>query len=94
MAIYYPTSFFRYVRRDTAAPCMVLQQWWSATLGAVQACIPPETNGWSGEWRDVPIVEPDLPTTKYVLFEKPINVRNDEVLEYDSRTGQTRTVKD
>lgn len=53
--LYHPTAFMRYVRRDKAAPCMVLQQWWTPSLSDVFQCIPPETKGRGGEWRDVPI---------------------------------------
>lgn len=59
MPTYYPTSFFRYIRRDTGNPCMVLQQWWFTSMTPVHACVPPEADGWNGEWRDVPVVEPE-----------------------------------
>ncbi len=51
-----PTCYFQWVRRDTAAPTMVLQQWWT-NWAAREIHIPPEKCS-GGKWVDVPVVEP------------------------------------
>jgi hypothetical protein len=52
----YPTAYFRYERRDTEAPTMVLQQWWTEDFLAKELLTPEQCG--VGEWRDVPIVMP------------------------------------
>lgn len=51
-----PTAYFQWVRRDTAAPTMVLRQWW--TDWAERELHRPPGQCVLGEWRDIPIVEP------------------------------------
>jgi hypothetical protein len=57
-----PTAYFQWVRRDTAAPTMVLQQWW--TDWAERELHRPPGQCVLGEWRDIPIVEPGAKATK------------------------------
>lgn len=57
----YPTPYLRWIRRDTAGPTRVLQQW-HGEPSAFQ--VPPGAPGWTGEWRDVPTVEPGADTAE------------------------------
>ena len=54
---FWPTPHFRYVRRDSAAPSLVLQQWWFQEFRPAVGLLPPETPCHHGVWRDVPIAE-------------------------------------
>lgn len=56
--IYWPTSYIRYVRRDSGTPCLTLQQWWVKSFRAASTLHPPEAPGFPGEWRDVPVMPP------------------------------------
>lgn len=48
----YPTNYFQWVRRDSAAPSRVLQQWWARRYSeAVRLICPQDCDG--GQWRDV-----------------------------------------
>ena len=51
----FPTSYFRYERRDTACPTMILQQWHCGYQEARDLTLPEYCQ--YGEWRDVPIVQ-------------------------------------
>ncbi len=53
----WPTPYFQYVRRDGAAPSLVLQQWWAVDFRTAAGLFPPGTQDHEGVWRDVPIAE-------------------------------------
>lgn len=55
MPTLWPTCYFRYERRDTSCPTMVLQQLWCEYESAVALRVPEECK--FVEWRDVPIVQ-------------------------------------
>lgn len=56
---FFPTAYFRWVRRDLSAPTRVLQQWWTErefveSLAKPEDCRRKIVHPRIGEWRDVP----------------------------------------
>lgn len=50
----YPTAYFQWTRRDSAAPSRVLQQWWANRYSEAARLLRPEQCEGGGQWFDVP----------------------------------------